>query len=288
MDAKTYRIGDATITKVTETLLTELTPGFLYMDWKEQAAQEQARLRDFLDDGGARVTLSIHSWVVEWHGQTILIDTGIGNDKQRPFNPLFHMQRAPYLERLAALGIRPEDVDHVLLTHLHADHVGWNTRLENGRWVPTFPQARYAMPQGDIDHFATPAGAARRMVFEDSVAPVIAAGQAVAISAEGGPYLDGFRFHPTPGHCAGHMSISLSSRGQTALFIGDAMHTPIQVYRPEWNSAFCGEQDAARRSRRWLLDFAVEREATLFTAHFADSSAGQVSRQKEGFAWRYL
>ena len=285
---KTYRIGDTRITRVTDTLLHGLTPSFLYGDWNPDVLDEQPQLRGLLDEAGEQVILSVHTWVVEWAGQVVLIDTGIGNHKDRPFSKLFHQLETPYLERLGALGIQPEDVDHVLLTHLHADHVGWNTRLVDGRWVPTFPNAKYVMPQGDLDFYATPDADSRRMVFDDSVAPTLAAQQAISIDIGGGEYLDGFRFHPTPGHCAGHMSISLTSRGEMALFTGDVVHTPIQLYRPQWNSVFCREQEQARESRRWLLDFAADQGATVFTAHFPDTSAGLVTHQGSGFEWQFV
>ncbi|MBV8047393.1 MAG: MBL fold metallo-hydrolase [Paludibacterium sp.] len=285
---KTYRVGDARITRVTDTLLHGLTPTYLYGDWDAGLLNEQPRLRGLLDDNGEHVTLSVHTWVIEWGGQVILIDTGIGNHKARPFSALFHQLQTPFLERLAAIGIQPADVAHVLLTHLHVDHVGWNTRLVDGQWLPTFPNARYVMPQGDLDFFASPAGEGRRMVYDDSVAPVIAAGQSVVMGGDGGAYLEGFHFHPTPGHCAGHMSISLTSRGETALFTGDVVHTPMQIYRPQWNSVFCADQDQARTSRRWLLDFAVEQDALVLPAHFTDTSAGRVTHQDGGFAWQFV
>lgn len=287
MNVHTYQIGEARITKVTETLLEGLPLSFLYADWNEDVLHEQPQLRRLLDDAETSVVLSVHTWVVEWAGQVFLIDTGIGNGKSRPFSRLFHQLETPFLERLAAIGITPDDVDHVLLTHLHADHVGWNTRFIDGRWLPTFSNACYVMPQGDLDFFATPAGDSRRMVYDDSVAPVIAAGQTVAMPVEGGTYLDAFRFHPTPGHCRGHMSISFSSQGKTALFTGDVMHTPIQLYRPQWNSVFCHEQEQARQARQWLLDFAANQDVILFTAHFPDTSAGRVSRGGRGFEWQF-
>ncbi|WP_201775332.1 MBL fold metallo-hydrolase [Chromobacterium subtsugae] len=288
MNAHTYTIGNARVTRVTDTLLTGITPAYLYADWRDAALDEQPQLRELFDASGEHIILSVHTWVVELGGKVYLIDTGLGNDKERPFNALFHRLRTPFLQRLAALGIQPEDVDHVLLTHLHADHVGWNTRLAEGRWVPTFPNACYAMPQGELDFFATPEADKRRVVFDDSVAPVLASGQAVGIAAAGADYADAFHFHPTPGHCAGHMSITLHSAGATAIFSGDAMHSPAQVYHPEWNSAFCREQDGARTSRRWLLDYACEHQATVFTAHFGASSAGRVGRSANGYGWQFL
>ena len=286
--SNTWQMGDARITRVTETHLTRLTPSFLYVDWDATLLDRHPSLRGNLDAAGEHAIISIHTWVVEWAGQTILIDTGIGNHKDRPFSPMFHRLDTPFLHRLEAAGVRPDDVGHVLLTHLHADHVGWNTRLVEGGWLPTFKNARYVMPQDEVDYFATPASISRRVVFDDSVAPVIAAGQAVMVGAEGGDYLEGFHFYPTPGHSAGHMSIALVSRGETAIFTGDVMHSPAQVYRPDWNSVFCAEQERARASRRWLLEFAATHAATVFTAHFPQTSAGRIQRTAEGFAWAYL
>jgi glyoxylase-like metal-dependent hydrolase (beta-lactamase superfamily II) len=286
-DTKTYQVGDARITKVTETHLTGLTPSYFYADWDASLLDAHPPLRGNLDQTGEYAVLSIHTWVIEWAGQTILIDTGIGNHKERPFGQMFHHLNNPFLQRLALAGVRPEDVDHVLLTHLHADHVGWNTRLVDGYWVPTFSNARYVLPQGEVDYFATPASANRRVVFDDSVAPVIEAGQALMMGMEGGDYLEGFHFHPTPGHSDGHMSISLVSRGETALFSGDVMHSPVQVYRPDWNSVFCAQQELARASRRWFLDFAAAQRATVFTAHFPQSSAGGIQRAGNEYTWEY-
>jgi len=286
--AKTYQVGDATITRVTETLLTGLAPSFLYADWDARVLDEHLQLRANLDPGAEHAILSIHTWVMDWRGQTILIDTGIGNGKDRPFGPMFHQLNTPFLQRLERAGVKPEDVDHVLLTHLHADHVGWNTRLVARQWVPTFNNAKYVMPQGELDFFATPASANRRVVYDDSVAPVIAAQQAVVIGINGGDYLDGFYFHPTPGHSAGHMSIAFVSQGEMALFCGDVVHSPAQIYRPEWNSVFCAQQEQARVSRRWFLDFAAAQQATVFTAHFPQTSAGRVLRKHYEFEWHYL
>jgi glyoxylase-like metal-dependent hydrolase (beta-lactamase superfamily II) len=142
-------------------------------------------------------------------------------------------------------------------------------------------------PQAERDFFATRAGVNRRMVFEDSVLPVIEANQAVMIPETGGKFLDGIEFHPTPGHSVAHMTISIRSNGDEALFCGDVMHNPLQVYRPDWCSTFALDEARARHSRRWLLNRAAERDALLFTAHFPESSVGRVTRHGDGFAWRY-
>jgi glyoxylase-like metal-dependent hydrolase (beta-lactamase superfamily II) len=128
----------------------------------------------------------------------------------------------------------------------------------------------------------------RRIVFEDSVLPIINAKQAVTIIPQGGEYLDGLAFHPTPGHSIGHMSISLTSQGEKALFTGDVLHSPLQVYQPQWNSIFCVEKELACQSRLWLLKFAVDQGAKLFTAHFPETSAGVVNRHENRFEWQFI
>jgi glyoxylase-like metal-dependent hydrolase (beta-lactamase superfamily II) len=139
-----------------------------------------------------------------------------------------------------------------------------------------------------LANFATPEGEPRRMVFDDSVLPLIEARQARVVPDAGEDIVDGIRFLPTPGHSIGHMAIELRSRGETALFCGDVMHSPLQVHRPEWNSTFCLDQSQARSSRRWLLEHAVKTGASVFPAHFPQTSAGVVSAAPGGFEWRYL
>ncbi len=285
-----YKVGDATITRVTETVLTTLTPAFLYPDWTPSGLEDHV-LRLVLghpDERREHVILNVNVWVVEFGGQVMLIDPGIGNDKERPFSQLFHRLQTPFLKRLEALGVHPRKVDHVLLTHLHADHVGWNTLKIDDRWVPTFPNAKYVFPQAERDFFSTPASESRSVVFEDSVLPVIEAGQAVTIGEQGVSYLDGIAFVPTPGHSPGHMSISIKSRGEEAIFTGDISHNPLQVYQPHWNSVFCEDPDRSRTSRRWMLDYAARQKATLFTPHFPETSAGMVTRRGDGYEWRYV
>lgn len=219
---------------------------------------------------------------------TILVDTGIGNGRERRI-PFFNQLDTLYLENLEAAGVSPEAVDFVLCTHLHSDHVGWNTRRDRGAWRPTFPNARYVFPEVElavIQAEALRAGHAAG-VYEDSILPVLDAGLVQLVGPQGGEIVDNLRFVPTPGHTAGHMSIELNVRGHRALFTGDVMHNPIQVYFPHWNSVFCVLQDRARESRRWLLDYAAEHRALLLSAHFPRSSAGYVGRRGERFEWRF-
>jgi len=285
-----YIVGDAVITRITEQLITTLSPQQLFPDSDQGSF---ARYRDWmtpdhLSENLQTVVMSVHSWLVRTPHHLILVDTASGNGKNRPFSVLFHQLHSPWLERLAAAGVAPEDIDLVLLTHLHVDHVGWNTVLKDGRWKPTFPNARYVFSKAEMDFYSTPEASPRMMVFEDSVQPVIEAGQADVMADGGGEYQPGIYFHPTPGHSVGHMSISLDSQGEVALFCGDVMHHPIQVYHPQWNSVFCAEQDLSRSSRRWVLDHALQTRARVFTTHFAGSSVGTIAITPDGYAWQPL
>ena len=289
IQSTTYRVGAATITRVTEQTFAidaaRLLPDLDRSFWQANASW---LVPEHADAALTSAQLSVHTWVVRLGGRIILVDTACGNGKDRPFGAIFHRLDTPYLERLAAAGVQPENVDLVLITHLHVDHVGWNTRLVDGEWVPTFPNARYVFAAAERAYYGTPAAADRMMVFEDSVLPVIRAGLADEIADEGATYLPGIRFMPTPGHCVGHMSIEIESEGQRALFWGDVVHHPIQVDRPDWSSSFCADRSQAALSRRRIFEYAADHEAQVFTSHFAGSSTGRITRDAQGgFVWRF-
>jgi glyoxylase-like metal-dependent hydrolase (beta-lactamase superfamily II) len=216
-----------------------------------------------------RLVFSYQLWVVRTGNAVVLIDTGCGNHKVRA-SPFQHMVNTPELEWLEAIGAGPEQVTHVLHTHLHADHVGWNTRLLDGRWEPTFPNATYYMPKRDYDLFTQ--RLATKMapefydeVVADSIVPVVNAGLTKFI--EPGDEVAGFRAEAAPGHTPGQMIYTFDHGGESFVFSGDVFHSPIQVIDPTINSRWCEEPDLARETRFGLLDRAVRNNLRLLPAH---------------------
>jgi glyoxylase-like metal-dependent hydrolase (beta-lactamase superfamily II) len=290
---RSHRVGDAVVTRIPELLLRSFKTTDLIPDWRPGPADHYVRamVPDCLDAALEHVVISTHGWLVRTPRHTIIVDTAVGNGKPRAAAAFDHLQ-SPWLEQLAAAGVEPEAVDFVLLTHLHTDHVGWNTRLVDGRWVPTFPSARYVVPQGEQDRLAALVEAhgpdtPRTVFYADSVLPVIEGGQVSFVGADGGEPVEGFVFHPTPGHSAGHMSVGLASGGAYGFFPGDVMHHPIQIYRPEWSSVFSDSPERGRASREWALSHMADTGALVFSSHFPGSSAGRVSRTANGFRWTF-
>nr|WP_280819014.1 MBL fold metallo-hydrolase [Tianweitania sediminis] len=247
-------------------------------------------MRDFFDEESGQVWSSIHSWLVQVDGLNILVDTCSGNGKVRalPRFQRFHMLDFPFIDTLAAAGITPEEVDIVFCTHLHIDHVGWNTRLENGRWVPAFPNARYIFGRAEFDHWTN--GDGPRLfpdnvaVIEDSVLPVVEAGL-VEFVEDGDEIVPGLRVELAPGHTATQLILKHEAPGGGFVISADVIHQPIQVYAPHLNSCFCEIQDAARTTRRKLLDHCAGTGAILLPMHFGPPHAGKIHRAGMGFAF---
>lgn len=291
--SQTIELGDVSVTRILEFygpvgLRPEtFFPGIPSTVWEEE---ETARLRpDFVDGATGVVKAATQTWVVRSEGRTILIDTGAGDHKERPYSPVWGHRNTGYLDRLAAAGVTPQDVDVVVNTHLHVDHVGWNTRLEGRSWVPTFPRAVYLMARDDFD-FWNPAnerrsvlGRGNQNVFEDSVAPVHEAGQ--TLLWEGSHRIDGnLRLDLAAGHTPGSSVVTLESGTDRALFVGDLLHSPAQVVRPDCNSCFCEDPAGARASRRRLLGWASDHRALVVPAHFGGHGALEVERTASAFA----
>jgi glyoxylase-like metal-dependent hydrolase (beta-lactamase superfamily II) len=283
-------LGDVTIARVEEMHgPVGMTPGQFFPGWPEQDWLDNRDwlVPDHLDAKDDIVQVAFHTWVLRSQGRTILVDTGIGNDKTRPAVEAWDHLSGDYLRNLAAAGVEPEDVDLVVNTHLHVDHIGWNTRLVDGRWVPTFPNATYLMSRPDFEHF-NPAnnpgitGSVNENAFEDSIEPVRAAGQIQLW--EGEHAIDGdLRLVSAPGHTPGASVLILTSGSDKALFAGDLMHTPLQVAHPDHHSCFCEDPATALTTRRNLLGWASDNTALVLPAHFTGRTALEVVRNGDAF-----
>ncbi|MDL2169742.1 MULTISPECIES: MBL fold metallo-hydrolase [Asaia] len=301
-----FQVGDARITRIPELQWDNADPKRLYPDIDAEALATfgPSLTPGSFDAATGKLAQGTHAWLVQFPDINILIDTATGNDKPLPDAPALDHLHTPFLDRLAAAGVRPEQIEAVLHTHIHADHVGWNTRLHGGKWVPTFPNARHICsaiearygaandgidPAPDLppDILGSPDHRPLPRVYTDSMLPVIEAGLGRAIRIDGREILAGFSFHPTPGHSIDHASIRLHSRGEEAWFTGDVMHHPLQVYRPDLRSVYREFIQPAERSRRWFLEKATESGSLCFTSHFAETGAGYVRRRGNEFSWEF-
>ena len=278
-----WSIGNVTITRVVEIegpsdgrfVLPDATPeNVKTIDW----------LRPHFANGDGKVLMSIHALVLESRGMKIVVDTCVGNDKTRSLTPNWHMRSGPFLADLAAVGHPRESVDRVLCTHLHVDHVGWNTMLEGGRWRPTFPNARYLIGREEWAHWQATEAPDFRQPVEDSVRPIVDSGLADFVEP-GFQITDEIWLEATPGHTPGHVSVRIRSGGEDAVITGDLMHHPIQCANPYWGSRFDSDPERARATRREFLERYADQPVLVFGTHFATPSAGRIVR--DGDTWRF-
>ncbi len=228
-----------------------------------------------------RILMSIQTFIVRTPHHVILVDTCLGNDKPRS-NAAWNLRQGTYLADLERAGVRPQDVDYVLCTHLHVDHVGWNTRLEGGRWVPTFPKARYLFAKTEYEFWRDQREPDQAAVFGDSVRPIMDAGLAELVEGEHA-IEDGVRLEPTPGHTPGHCSVHLASGGREAVITGDMMHHPIQIAEPDWSSKFCVDPQQAARTRHAFCGRYADRDVLILGTHFAPPTALRIVGAKGRF-----
>lgn len=293
-----FRIGDVVVSRVEEWSGGFSAADFLFAGYDEQgwAVHEPEFVPDFYLPDERLVFGVLQSWVIDTGKLRILFDTGAGNAKDRPGIPIFGNLETPFIDRLAGAGYHPEDIDLVVCSHLHIDHVGWNTRLVDGRWTATFPNADYVLPTADRDYWdpsflgtrPTEQGAfVNSGVFEDSVQPIIDEGRD-RWAGDGDELAPGLSLHARPGHTPGQMVLELESRGETAFFVGDIVHHPVQIHRPDWNSRFCEDQEQARLSRRAVLEAVADKQALLVPAHFGGEHVVRVAHEGTGFRPVYV
>jgi len=273
------RLGHLEVSRVVD-LETPTSPRFLFAEMTREAMAPHLAWAapHFYDPRADRLLMSIQTFVLRTRHHTILVDTCLGNDKPRAYEG-WNLRKGTYLEDLARSGVAPEQVDYVMCTHLHVDHVGWNTRLENGRWVPTFPRAKYVFAKTELDFWRGGSEPENAQVFADSVRPVLDAGQAVAVDMDH-VLTDEIRLEPTPGHTPGHVSIHLTSAGQEAVITGDMMHHPVQIAEPDWSSKFCTDKAQSARTRREFCARYADRDVWILGTHFAPPTAVRIVSER--------
>jgi glyoxylase-like metal-dependent hydrolase (beta-lactamase superfamily II) len=277
-----WRIGEVAVTKIVE---LEVTGGsrFLLPQATREAVLPIGWLQpDFADELG-RLKMSIHALLVETPNRRIIVDTCLGNDKEHRRIPTWNKLQTSFLADLAAAGYARETIDTVICTHLHVDHVGWNTMMVDGHWVPTFPNARYLMGRVEYAHWM---GERKRedmaAVLADSVSPVWDAGLVDLVETDH-RICDEVSLVPTLGHTPGHVSVRITSQGEEALITGDFMHHPCQMARPDWSSTADSDPAAAQRTRERLLTRLSDAPILVIGTHFAGRTAGYVVRDGDAF-----
>ena len=274
-----WTVGKVKITQIVE-LETVGSTRFILPSATNNSIQKLPWLVPYFATAEGRLKMSIHSLMVETPSRRIVVDTGLGNDKEGRSIPIWNHRDTPFLEMMTAAGFPPDGIDTVLCTHLHVDHVGWNTKLAGGRWVPTFANARYVFGKTEYeywrDHSSEPDKAA---VFNDSVKPIMDAGKADLVASDA-KICGEISLIPTPGHSPGHMSVHIASDGEQGLLAGDAAHHPCQMAHLDWSSTVDTDPAQSVVTRRDLFSRFAEKPALVIGGHF---SAGRILRDGDAF-----
>lgn len=285
-----FKIGQATVTRVEETYVPNYQLRDIFPDFSDAHLAEHKHwlAPNHYDADSGQIKLSVHSWLLQIGGQKILIDACCGNNKVKPDRPFWHMLNVNYLERLGAAGARPEEITVVMCTHLHHDHVGWNTQLRDGKWVPTFPNARYVFSKPDVDYFtkidADPKeGPAELGTFRECVVPILEHGRADLVGGGAHRLNEFIEIDSAPGHSPGHVVFKLESKGQRGVFIGDVWHHLLQVYYPDWNFPKNSDAAQARVSRRKILDYCASSGALVLPGHVGMPFANRIETTQRGY-----
>jgi glyoxylase-like metal-dependent hydrolase (beta-lactamase superfamily II) len=282
-----WKVGSVTVTSVVENQTERIPPEFFFPAASAVGVGEHPWLVPDFADAEGRIGLRVQAFVIDEPGRRTLVDPCVGNGKVRRL-PWFHQQEWPFMERFGDAGFSPDSIDQVVHTHLHADHVGWDTHLDgSGTWIPTFTRARHLYTERELDHAASDDGAGGpgpADLYIDSVAPIVAAGLADVV-AEDADLGGSLRLEPAPGHSPGHVVLWIESDGEAAVLSGDALHHPVQCAQPGWG--FLDDHDAALalETRRRLLDRVGRHRALLFGTHFPNRPAGRV--EVDGDGWRF-
>ncbi len=277
----TWKIGDVRVTQIVELTTASLGP-YLLPQATPEALRSLPWIAPFVQDG--KIVLSVHAFVIEAPGNLIVVDTCIGNDKERSY-PRWNQMQGDFLQKLQSAGFDTRAVNTVLCTHMHVDHVGWNTYRRNGRWLPTFANARYLFAEAEWDHWRTEPQE-YGPVFADSVQPIFDAGLADLVATTHHVCAE-VALEPTPGHTPGHVSVHVRSRGEEAVITGDMIHHPCQIAHPEWSSSADTDPELAARTRGGFLARYSGAPVLVLGTHFAAPTAGRIVRDGDTYRLDY-
>jgi glyoxylase-like metal-dependent hydrolase (beta-lactamase superfamily II) len=274
-----WTVGKVKITKIVELETIGSTRFILPLASNEEIRKSPWLIPHFATEEG-RLKMSIHALVVETPSRRIVVDTGLGNDKEGRTVPTWNNRKGPFLETMTEAGFPADSIDTVLCTHLHVDHVGWNTRLVDGQWVPTFTNARYVFGKTEYEYWRDYKDEADKVaVFNDSVKPIVDAGKAELVASDH-RLTDEITLIPTPGHSPGHMSILIASDGETGLLTGDVAHHPCQMAHLDWSSTADFDPVQSAETRRELFSRFADTPTFAIGGHF---NAGHIKRDGEAF-----
>jgi len=290
MTTTTFKVGDMTVHRIIEMecgftpaleFLPKLTPELLAEN------REWLRKPEALDDQD-RLVLCFQSYVLQTGRHNILVDSCVGNDKDRPLRPLWHQKKDNvFMQGLADIGLSVHDIDFVLCTHLHVDHVGWNTRLENGRWVPTFPNARYLFSKTELDFWLAENAKETVPPIADSVIPILEAKRADLVRSDHS-LNDLVSLIPTPGHTIDHYAVTIGKGGKDAVITGDLIHTPLQARYPDLAMRIDYDPRQSSATRWKFLETYCDTATQCCFAHFPSPSRGYIKRWGDGFKCEYI
>jgi glyoxylase-like metal-dependent hydrolase (beta-lactamase superfamily II) len=283
-DVQRWTVGDVVITSVVEAQTDHIPPEvFFPAATAADVAMHGWATPDFADTDG-KIAMRVQALVVEVAGRRVLVDPCVGNGKALAM-PFWNDQSWPFMERFEEAGFAADGIDTVVHTHLHADHVGWDTHRDGTEWVPTFARARHLYTDASLRWLQDPGGYDNENVLRDSVQPILDAGLADLV-AEDADLDDGLRLAPSPGHTPGHVSMWIESAGEVGLISGDFLHHPVQVAELDWAEVGDADADEARATRRRMLHEAASRRALFIGTHFPTRPAGRVV--VDGDAWRFV
>jgi glyoxylase-like metal-dependent hydrolase (beta-lactamase superfamily II) len=264
-----WAVGNVEVWRIVEIEALEFPSEFV----TGGVAAEQVLALDWMQphfcNSEGQLRMSFHAFLVRTNDKTILIDTCLGAGRDMP-TPLFSGLDRRFIDNLSAAGVGPEDVDIVMCTHMHYDHVGWNTQMGDGQWVPTFPNA------GDSHAF----------YFGDTILPPVTAGLVDFIDSVDGYQLgEEISLISTPGHSADHFSVLISSQGEHAVITGDVMHNPVQCAYPDHQPVADEDKPLAADTRRKFLERFADSHVLVLGTHFPAPTAGYFRRSRD--AWEF-